>query len=171
MRARSCTEYTDSATGQTVTVQKDISTTSQDDLTESSSFHPGSDFYDVHIQQAEHWRLRQEEKSEQLKKKYGEFKDDSPSFPSDENKISLPNTLQGIDRVDVNAQFQSVLEKENKALFQARFFRNRCAELEKRIRQLEDEKEGVRYFWRNQVLECQSRSGKLLKLATMKAAK
>ena len=152
-------------------VQKDISTTSQDDLTESSSFHPGSDFYDVHIQQAEHWRLRQEEKSEQLKKKYGEFKDDSPSFPSDENKISLPNTLQGIDRVDVNAQFQSVLEKENKALFQARFFRNRCAELEKRIRQLEDEKEGVRYFWRNQVLECQSRSGKLLKLATMKAAK
>ena len=168
MRARSCTEYTDSATGQTV---NDISSTSQDDLSESTSFHPGSDFWDVHMQQAEYWQQREREKSEQLKNKYGDFKDDSPSFPSDERKISLPSVLQGIDRVDVSAQFKSVLEKENKALFQARFFRNRCAELEKRIRQLEDEKEGVRYFWRNQILECESRSGKILKLATMKAAK
>ena len=65
-------------------------------------------------------------------------------------------------------KIQSILKKENNALFQARFYRNRCAELKKRIRELEYEKEGVRYFWRNQILEGQSRAGKMLKLATNK---
>ena len=118
------------------------------------------------MQQAETWRCLQQEKTGLLKQKYGDFKDESPSFPTDERKIKLPSSLEGIDRVDVNAQIQSILEKENKALFQVRFYRNRCAELNKRIRELEDEEEGVRYFWRNQVLEGQSHAGKILKLAT-----
>ena len=120
------------------------------------------------MQQAEDWRRSQQRKTELLKQRYGDFKDESPPFPTDERKIKLPSSLEGIDRVDVNAQIQSILKKENNALFQARFYRNRCAELKKRIRELEDEKEGVRYFWRNQILEGQSRAGKMLKLATNK---
>ena len=85
------------------------------------------------MEQAEDWRCLQE-KTELLKHKYGDFKDEYPSFPTDEQQIKLPSSLEGIDRVDVNAQIQSILEKENHALFQARFYRNRCAELKKRMR-------------------------------------
>lgn len=50
-------------------------------------------------------------------------------------------------------------------LFQARFFRDRCEQLNQKIRQLETEKEGVRYFWRNKVLEGNTRAGEILKRA------
>lgn len=60
---------------------------------------------------------------------------------------------------------KEMLQCENEALFKARFFRDRCESLEQKIRQLQTEKEGVRYFWRNRVLEGYSHGGQLLKLA------
>ena len=67
--------------------------------------------------------------------------------------------------VSVSSQLQEMLKKENHALFHARFYRDRCTELEQRCRELKNEKEGVRYFWRNKVLESQSRGGKILMIA------
>ena len=90
--------------------------------------------------------------------------DESPSFPVDERKVILPDSLSGIDRVEVGAQISDILKKENKALSQARFYRNCCAHLQMRIRELENEKEGIRFFWRNQIVG-QSRAGRILKLA------
>ena len=45
---------------------------------------------------------------------------------------------------------------------EARFFRDRCEQLNQKIRQLETEK-GVRYFWHNKVLEGNTRAGEILK--------
>lgn len=91
--------------------------------------------------------------------------DKSPCFPNDERKVTLPDTLSGIDRVELSAQISDVIKKENEALSQARFYRDWCVELQKRIRELENEKEGIRFFWRNQIVEGQSRAGRMLKLA------
>ena len=66
----------------------------------------------------------------------------------------------------VIGQLNDMLKLENKALFYARFYRDLCADLQQRCRQLENEKEKVRYFWRNKVLEGQTRSGKILLMAT-----
>lgn len=132
----------------------------------SGSFHAGSDKWDIHMHEAEKFRCIQSHKIKALDHKFGQFKDNSPCFPNDERKISLPRSLTGIDRIEMGATINDILQSENKALFQARFYRNRCTDLEKKIRELEDEREGVRYFWRNQVLEGQSRAGKILKLAT-----
>ena len=92
------------------------------------------------------------------------FVDHSPSFPKDHRQIVVPECLNGIDRVEVTHQMREMLQSENEALFQARFFRDRCESLKQKIRQLQTEK-GVRYFWRNGVLEGYSRGGQLLKLA------
>ena len=62
-------------------------------------------------------------------------------------------------------QLRDMQERENRALLNARICRDQCCNLKKRIRQLEEEKECVRYFWRNKVLEGQSRAGKMLKLS------
>ena len=48
------------------------------------------------------------------------------------------------------------------ALQSARIYRDKCAELEQRCRDLESEKEAVRYFWRSQVLEGKTRAVKIL---------
>ena len=140
--------YTDSATGQSVTFEseQENSVSRSDTCSESTSFHPGSDRWDTLMDQAELSRILQENKRIELENQYGNFVDESPSFPVDERKVILPDSLRGLDRVEVGAQISDILKKENKALSQARFFRNCCAHLKMRIRELENEKEGIRFF-------------------------
>lgn len=162
----------DSATGQDIdgySSLKDSEYTTTDgdaSVCSMSTSYPGKDRFDTLKFQDENSRLLKEEKLAQLQKQYGSFCDASPCFPSDDQKIKLPECLMGIERVEIKAKIDELLKKENNALFQARFFRNRCSELEEQVRKLETEKEGIRFFWRNQVLEGQSRAGKILKLAT-----
>ena len=118
-----------------------------------------------YMDQAEHFRQTQARKQSELDKKIGAFIDSSPTFPKDNRTITLPDSLKGLDRVEVNYQLKEMLLKENEALSQARFFRDRCETLEQTIRQLQTEKEGVRYFWRNKVLEGNTRAGLILKSA------
>lgn len=134
-----------------------------DNSTDSSSVD--HDCWKVYDNQAKYIRQAQMKKSAELSEKFHDFIDPSPAFPSDNRKVKLPASLSGIDRVKVSYQLKEMQEIENNALFQARFYRDRCECLEQKIRQLQTEKEGIRYFWRNQVFEGGSRSGRILKLA------
>ena len=109
--------------------------------------------------------MRQNISERKANDKYGGFHDEELSFSDDNLNFTLPKSLSGIDRVSVSSQLQEMLKKENHALFHARFYRDSCTELEQRCRQLKNEKEGVRYFWQNKVLESQSRGDKILMMA------
>ena len=135
----------------------------ENDSNDSSSVF--SERWQVFMDEAANFRQVQAEKKAKLDEKFETFVDQSPSFPKDNRKIIVPDSLNGIDRVEVSHQMKEMLQNENQALFQARFFRDRCESLEQKIRQLQTEKEGVRYFWRNRVLEGHSRAGQILKLA------
>ena len=76
----------------------------------------------------------------------------------------LPDSLSDIQRVEVVVLVKDLCERDNQATRNASLYRDKCTQLEHR-RELEEEKEGVRYFWRNQIMEGQSRSGMLVKLA------
>ena len=158
-------KHTDSATGQSVTCEseQENSLNRSDTCSESTSFHPGSDRWDTLMDQAEISPILQENKRIELENRCGDFVDESPSFPVEERKVILPDSLSGIDRVEVGAQISDILKKEYEALSQARFYRNCCDYVQMRIRELENEKEGIRFFWRNQI--GQSRAGRVLKLA------
>ena len=121
---------------------------------------------DVLMDEAKRFRQVQDMNRAKLDDKFGTFIDKSPCFPHEENpEIKLPQSLCGIDKIEVTSQIHELIKKQEKTQFHATFFRDRCEELQQRIRQLETEKEGVRYFWRNKILEGQCRSGKILKLA------
>jgi hypothetical protein len=126
---------------------------------------PGSDRWDILLDEAERFRQQQSIKRAELDQAYGTFRDESPCFPDDRRHLTIPKNINGIDRVFITEQLKDMLKQENKALFYARFYRDRCSDLEHRCRQLENEKEGVRHFWRNKVVESQSRSGKMLLMA------
>ena len=144
-----------------VTLDHDQSNTSMS----TWSRGPGSGRWDILLDEAERFRLYLSKKKAVLNDKYGGFHDEELSFPDDNLNFTLPESLSGIDRVSVSSQLQEMLKKENHTLFHGRFYRDRCTELEQRCRELKNEKEGVRYFWQNKVLESQSRGGKILMMA------
>lgn len=132
---------------------------------------PGSDRWDILLDEAERFREGLSKKEAMLNAKYGAFYDNELSFPEDTRpNFTLPDSLLGIDRVTVSSLLQEMLTKKNRAMFHAHFHRDRCIELKQRCRQLENEKEGVRYFWRNKIkfFESQSRGGKMLTMAKTK---
>ena len=102
------------------------------------------------------------QKQATLMKKYSYFADNAESFPSDQRTLEIPTNMDRFDRISVMAQMQDILARENTALQSARIYRDRCTDLKKRIRKLEEEKEEIRFFWRNKVLEGNSRGGKWL---------
>ena len=101
-----------------------------------------------------------------------------PCLPpsSEVSRIQLPKYLNVIDRVDIKAKMVELEMSRENAKEIARHYRDRCSELQIKNKQLEaknlqtqalglHEKQKVCHFWRNQILEEQSRSGKILKLA------
>ena len=129
---------------------REPSTNPEDASDDTSSMF--SNHWRVYMDQAEHFRQIQARKQVELNEKFGVFVDHSPSFPKDNCNITLPDSLSGIDRIEVNYQLKEMLHKENEALSQARFYRDRCESLEQTVRRLQTEK-GVRYFWRNKILK------------------
>ena len=77
----------------------------------------------------------------------------------------IPDGLCGVQRVEVLTLVKQLCERETKATNKAGIYRDKCTQLKQRCRELEEEKEGVRFFWRNKVIEGQSRAGMLVKLA------
>ena len=91
--------------------------------------------------------------------------DNAESFPSDQRTLEIPTNMDRFDRISVMAQMQDMLARENTALQSARIYRDRCTDKKYIIRELEEEKEVVRYFWRNKVFEGNSRGGKMVMMA------
>ena len=108
---------------------------------------------------------KEHNKEEEDARRYSSFVDEQPFFCDDKRKLHMPTSLSGIDRVAVVSQMNEMREKENKALQAARLLRDECARLRQCVREKENEIEAVRYYWRNTVLESQTRSGRILKLA------
>ena len=106
-------------------------------------------------------RLIERQKEEELQRKYGTYVDSEPYLLSS----ATPEIPAGIERFELLALIKDLSKREEKAINTARIYRDQCNELKIRCRELEEEKEGIRYFWRNKIMEEQSRSGKMIKLA------
>ena len=93
---------------------------------------------DVLMDEAKRFRQVQDMNRAKLDDKFGSFIDKSPCFPHEENpEIKLPQSLCGIDKIEVTSQIHELIKKQEKTQFHATFFRDRCEELQQRIRQLE----------------------------------
>ena len=64
---------------------------------------PGSDQWDILLDEAERFRLYLSKKKAVLNDKYGGFLDEL-SFPDDNLNFTLPESLSGIDRVSASSQ-------------------------------------------------------------------
>jgi len=117
-------------------------------------------------------------RKEILEKQYGDYTDPQPCFaPKTEvSKFKLPSYMEVHDRISVKAfmyDLESVREqaKEVACYYRDRFYESKVKIKELEARNAEIQAEGlrqsqkVRYFWRNQVLEEESRSGRILKMA------
>lgn len=102
-------------------------------------------------------------KEAELTNRYSAFVDTEPAFPFNPTKLDIPSTVEGVDRLLIKNKMNNLVYNERKALEQAVIFRDKCTELEQKCRKLETEKEAVRYFWRNTLVEGQSRAARMVK--------
>ena len=143
----------------------EISTHGQTETTSSASSDsfPKNREWDVLEEEAAQLRELQAMKEAELNKKYSTYVDSSPAFVFHHGKPSIPKTIVGIDRVLLETEMNNVVYKENKAIQQAKLYRDKCTQLEQQCRELETEKEAVHYFWRNKLVEGQTRAARMLK--------
>jgi len=133
---------------------------------------------DNFAEEEEEMREVQKQKEEKLKSLYGEYVDTQPCFPpaDDVSEVQLPSYLQVMDKIDIKGKMFKLQSSRERAKEIARHYRDLCGNLQIRIKDMEAkilslqakglrEKQRVRYFWRNEVLEEQSRSGKILRNA------
>lgn len=128
-------------------------------------------------QQEERMRAGSAQKEIKLKEMYGEYVDMQPCIPVVANdqlqSIELPDYLTPVDRIFIKSKMVELYQKEEKIKEMARHYRDRCEQLQvetlklkaEKLQLIADgskEKAKVRHFWRNQILEAQSRSGKIL---------
>ena len=113
-----------------------------------------------------------------LKLKHGEYVDSQPCFPpkSEISKLQLPNYIHLHDRISLKATMYDLESSREQAKEVACYYRDRFYESKIKIKELEarnaqiqseglHQSQKVRYFWRNKVLEEESRSGRILKMA------
>ena len=108
---------------------------------------------------------------------HNEEVDEQPCLPVDTDAtIHLPHYMSTADRIHVEDKFVRARHKEEKAKSIARLYRDHCIKLTTEVAQLQleqaqlkadftNEKNRIRHFWREQVMEGKSRSGKILQLA------
>ena len=108
---------------------------------------------------------------------YGEYNDHEPCFPPSDNKhveIELHTNLCAMDKIALKSKLMEIKSSEERAKVLARYYRDRCADLKTKVVQLNSEKlqiklqsthekNQIRYFWRNKIIEGQSRSGRILR--------
>ena len=100
---------------------------------------------------------------DELTSRYSTFIDTEPASPFNPTKFDILNTVEGVDRLLIKSKMSNLVYNERKALEQAVIFRDKCTELEQKCRELQTEKEAVRYFWRNKLVEGQSRAARMVK--------
>ena len=104
-----------------------------------------------------------------------EYVDSEPCIPPSKTfKVEVPNYVSPVDRTYIKSQLTQLKLVEERAKETARYYRDRCANLKTKILHLElekketeaqnaHEKNQIRFFWRNKILEGQSRSGKMVR--------
>lgn len=108
-------------------------------------------------------RALKAKKDAELRNKFATYVDSSPAFPFGNRQINIPKDVTGINRVLLETEMKNLVYNETKAIEQARLYRDKCDKFEQQCRLLESEKEAVRCFWRNEVIEGQSRSAVMLR--------
>ena len=137
------------------------------------------------------WQTFEKEKEEMREKDkciektledaYGEYVDLEPSFPPchELSTVQLPSYLHVMDRVSIKAKMLELKAACENAKEIASHYRDRCSELKIQLQEQQAktlhvysqglrDKQKVRQFWRNEILEEKSRSGKILKSALVK---
>ena len=135
--------------------------------------------------ESDHWWHNFEKEGEEMRRcvavrekqyndKYKEFVDTEPCFPPCTDVIiELPKNLTPVDKTFVRSKVLELKLNEEKAKEVACYYRDRCSELKARILEVQKEqieykvqaiheKNQIRYFWKNKILEGQSRSGKMV---------
>ena len=105
---------------------------------------------------------------EQLKKKHSSYKDPSPCFVG--RRIAEPplssSTLSAIDKVDLAAYHHKLKQDTEKAHASARTYRDAYELMKQKYHDLEiksySEKNAIRVYWRNKIMEGQTRAGDIL---------
>ena len=116
-------------------------------------------------EQANEIRQSQLSKEAELALKYSTYVDPEPAIVFSPTKPDIPQSITGVDRVLVTSKINNIMYKEKRAVEQARIYRDKCTQLQTKCRRLEDEKESIRYFWRNKILEGETRAAKMLRMS------
>ena len=119
-----------------------------------------------------------ESREERLEQEYGEYVDPQPCFPPrhEVSQIKLPSYIDVHDRIAITTKLHELESSREQAKEVACYYRDRFYEFKIKIKELESknfniqveclrQNQKVRHFWRNQVLEEKTRSGRILKMA------
>ena len=124
--------------------------------------------------------MRQTQANKEIlhERSYGSYTDSSPAVMQDaidQTAVKAIERLPPIDRVAVKSYIGGIRSNERYAVQTARQFRSHASELKKELLDhkaaAHQEKESVRYFWRQQLLEGCSRSGQMVRKALQKKKK
>lgn len=101
-----------------------------------------------------------------VKRKFLFYEQQAMEYFEDQKKnIVLPDSIQNSDREHILSHISSLQCSRKQARLRCQMLLRKCDILEKRCWQLKEEKELVRYFWKNKVLEGQTRGGRILMTA------
>lgn len=120
-------------------------------------------------------KIKSQQQAEDL---YGEYIDNEPYFPrlDQDPKWDLPAYIERMDKISIRSKLLEMHSKAENAKELARNYRDRCDELKAEIIKMKaqklqlqaqalEEKQKTRHFWRNEILEGQSRSGRMVRNA------
>jgi len=100
--------------------------------------------------------------------------DSELSFPPDEAEIHLPDNISLIDSIHLKARILEFQVNQERAKELARKYRDKCSLLKTKLMEKDAEimqvkldsthaQDRIRHFWRNNIVEGQSRSGRILR--------
>ena len=126
--------------------------------------------------EAKRIRLEDLRKEKEKNNLYGGYNDPKPCFPLTDSRhveIELHTNLNAMDKIVLKSKMMEIKSSEERAKEIARYYRDRCTDLKTKVAQLNSEKlqiklqathekNQIRYFWRNKIIEGQSRSGRIL---------
>ena len=108
------------------------------------------------------------------KKTNREFTDDELSFPPDKSEIHVPDYISLTDKIHLKTRMLEFQANQEKAKLIARRYRDECSQLKTKLIEKDAEivqakldatqtQDRLRHFWRNKIIEGQSRSGRILR--------
>ena len=120
----------------------------------------------------------QVETKERDKCLYDGYIDMDPCFPRQYQPcdLDLPTYIEPLDRINIHSKFVEMHSKMEGIKDIARNYRDKCKELKIELIRMKaqkvqieadalEQKQKTRYFWRNQILEGSSRSGRIVRTA------